>query len=162
MLGSTNLISSVCKSPPACCYLSWSCLFVVCRWSHRLRAGVWGAAGGYHLPRGVAGGKDFLGLPGQSQSTCHIQVTYVPNKPCVITTHCAFCVPPTTQLSLTVFKPFQGLPLNSIAIRTFIFTLFMIVLCMCLCVTMIFEPFPCKLVDFKQRSWLIFNAACFF
>lgn len=83
-----------CKSEPACCYLPWSCLFVVSRRSHRLWASVWGAAGGDHLPRGITGGKNHHELQGPGQSTCYIQVTYVPHKPALITTRWAFCVSP--------------------------------------------------------------------
>ncbi len=97
-LRSDTLIFPVYKSDPACCFLPRSCLFVVGRRSHRLRASVWGAAGRDHLPRGVARGKNHHELPGPGQSTCHIQVTYVPHKPSLITTRCAFSVPPIARL----------------------------------------------------------------
>lgn len=70
------------------------CLLVVGRRSHRLWASVRGAAGGDHLPWGIAGGKNHHELQGQGQSTCYIQVTYVPHKPALITTRWAFCVSP--------------------------------------------------------------------
>ncbi len=90
---SNTSLFPVCKSDLACCYLPWPCLFVIVgRRSHRLRASVWGAAGGDHLPWGVARGKNHHELPCQSQSTCQIQVTYVPHKPILITTRCAFSV----------------------------------------------------------------------
>lgn len=94
ILSCNTLIFTVCKSDPACCYLHWSCLFVVNRRSHRLRASVWGTAGGDHLPWGVARGKNHHELPCPGQSTCHIQVTYVPHKPSIITIRCAFSVSP--------------------------------------------------------------------
>lgn len=60
-----------------------SCFFVGRR-SHRLRAGVWGTAGGDHLPRGVARGQNHHELPRPGQPTCHIQVTYASfQAPCL-------------------------------------------------------------------------------
>lgn len=94
ILSCNTLIFPVCKSDPARCCLPWSRLFVVGRRCHRLRASVWGTAGGDHLPWGVARGKNHHELPGSGQSTCHIQVTYVPHEPSIITTRCAFCVSP--------------------------------------------------------------------
>lgn len=88
-----TLIFSVCNSDPACRCLHCSPLFVVCRRSHRLRASVWGTAGGDHLPRGVARGKNHHELQGSGQSTCHIHVTYVPHKPGIFTTRCVLCLP---------------------------------------------------------------------
>lgn len=59
-------------------------LFLVGRRSHRLRAGVWGTAGGDHLPWGVARGQNHHELPCPGQPTCHIQVTYAPSEaPCL-------------------------------------------------------------------------------
>ena len=43
---------------------------------------------------GVARGKNHHELQGPGQSTCHIQVTYVPHKPSLITARCASCVAP--------------------------------------------------------------------
>lgn len=88
-----TLIFSVCNSDPASRCLHCSPLFVVCRRSHRLRASVWGTAGGDHLPRGVARGKNHHELQGPGQSTCHIHVTYAPHKPSVFTTRCVLCLP---------------------------------------------------------------------
>lgn len=96
-LSSNTLIFPVCKSDPACSHLPRSCLFIFGRWSHRLRACVWGPASGYHLPRGVAWGQNHHELPGSSQSTCHIHVTYVSHKPSLIITRCVFSVPPLAR-----------------------------------------------------------------
>lgn len=100
---SDSFMFPVCNSDHSCFYLPWCRLFVMYRRNHRLRASVWGAAGGYHLPRGVAWGKNHHELPGSGQSTCHIQVTYALHKACLTTACCAFCVLSAPQPVLRLF-----------------------------------------------------------
>lgn len=143
----------VCNSDPASGCLPCSPLFVVCRRSHRLRASVWGTAGGDHLPRGVARGKNHHELQGSGQSTCHIHVTYVPHKPSVFTTHCALCVSrrfislPALFLALPVLTlmPLPGLHYTYEIIRTVILMLW----------DLYFKGFPPTCFAVKQPASLI-------